>query len=72
MSKVIVDMGMSMDGFVDEMQIHLAQCCSATGSGCSKGSIPGVALERERVMDSPKVTHLGYRVVKQKRRENSS
>jgi dihydrofolate reductase len=51
-------------GLVDEIQIHLAPVLLGDGVRLFDGIDPGrVSLERARVMDSPRVTHLGYRVV---------
>lgn len=52
-------------GMVDEMQIHLAPLLLGGGVRLF-GRIDSthVELESTRVIDSPKVTHLGFRVVK--------
>jgi dihydrofolate reductase len=52
-------------GLVDEIQIHLAPVLLGDGVRLFDGIDPkGIQLERSRVIDSPRVTHLKYRVVK--------
>jgi hypothetical protein len=48
------------------MQVHLAPVLLGDGVRLLGGIDPErVALERARVIDSPNVTHLGYRVVQE-------
>jgi dihydrofolate reductase len=52
-------------GLVDEIQIHLAPVLLGDGVRLFDGIDPkGIQLERSRVIDSPRVTHLKYRVVR--------
>jgi dihydrofolate reductase len=52
-------------GMVDELQIHLAPVLLGDGVRLFDGIDPdAVELEVTRVIDSPRVTHLKYRVVK--------
>ncbi len=53
-------------GLLDELQIHLAPIL--LGDGVRLFDHPGteqIELERTRVIDSPRVTHLTFRVVKE-------
>jgi dihydrofolate reductase len=50
-------------GLVDEMQLHLVPILLGGGVRLFDGLGDGVELEIERVVESPAVTHLRYRVV---------
>lgn len=55
-------------GLLDEIQIHLAPVLLGDGVRLFDGIEPkGIQLERSRVVDSPRATHLKYRVVKKDR-----
>lgn len=49
-------------GLVDEFQLHLVPHLLGAGERLFEG-VPGLRVERTRVVDSPAVTHLRYRVV---------
>jgi dihydrofolate reductase len=49
-------------GQLDEMQIHLVPILLGSGTRLLENLSPDVRLERTRVIDSPTVTHLRYRV----------
>jgi dihydrofolate reductase len=51
-------------GLLDELQIHLVPVLLGDGVRLLEGVRPDLALERARVIDSPAVTHLRYRIVK--------
>jgi dihydrofolate reductase len=51
-------------GLLDQMQIHLTPILLGGGIRLLDDLRTGVAFETTRVIDSPKVTHLRYRVVK--------
>ena len=52
-------------GLLDELQIHLAPVLLGDGVRLFERMGPeDVELEGTRVIDSPRVTHLGFRVVK--------
>lgn len=51
---------------MDELQIHLAPVLLGNGVWLFDGiDKEHVELEKTRVIDSPGVTHLGYRIVKE-------
>jgi dihydrofolate reductase len=49
-------------GLVDEFQLHLVPVFLGAGERLFEGGLAGVEAEVVRVVDSPKVTHLRYRV----------
>jgi dihydrofolate reductase len=51
-------------GLLDEMQIHVVPVLLGAGTRLFDDVGQDVRLERDRVIDSPMVTHLRYRVVK--------
>ena len=50
-------------GLLDELEIHLVPVLLGAGTRLLDGLDPKIKLERMRVVDSPAVTHLRYRVV---------
>jgi dihydrofolate reductase len=53
-------------GLIDELQIHLAPVLLGDGVRLFEHTGPEhVEVESTRVIDSPKVTHLRYRIVKE-------
>jgi hypothetical protein len=51
---------------VDEMQIHLAPVILGGGVRLFEGvGVGGLNLEKIRVIDSPEVTHMAFRVAKE-------
>jgi dihydrofolate reductase len=51
-------------GLLDELQLHVVPILLGGGIRLFGDNGPGVELEKTRVIDSPRVTHLKYRVVK--------
>ncbi|HEY7876004.1 MAG TPA: dihydrofolate reductase family protein [Actinomycetota bacterium] len=51
-------------GLVDELQVHVAPIFLGDGVRLFEQLGPGIELERTRVVDSPGVTHMKFRVVK--------
>ena len=51
-------------GLLDELQVHVAPVFLGGGARLFDGIAADVGLEIDRVVDSPKVTHLRYRVVR--------
>jgi dihydrofolate reductase len=51
-------------GLVDEIQIHVAPLLLGGGVRLLDNLQPGIELEKTRVLDSPQVTHLRFRVVR--------
>ena len=51
-------------GLLDEMPIHVVPVLLGAGTRLFDAVGPDVRLERDRVVDSPAVTHLRYRVVR--------
>jgi dihydrofolate reductase len=51
-------------GLVDELQVHVVPVLLGGGVRLFDRLGPGIELERTRVVDSPGVTHLKFRVVK--------
>jgi dihydrofolate reductase len=49
-------------GLVDEMQLHVAPVLLGEGRRLLDGMDPSIALELDRVVASPDVTHIRYRV----------
>ena len=52
----------SAAGLLDELQVHVAPVFLGGGARLFDGIAADVGLEIDRVVDSPKVTHLRYRV----------
>jgi dihydrofolate reductase len=50
-------------GLLDELQVHLVPIFLGGGTRLFENLPPDVRLERSRVVDSPEVAHLRYRVV---------
>jgi dihydrofolate reductase len=51
-------------GLMDELEIHVVPILLGGGRRLLDGLDPSIRLERVRVVDSPAVTHLRYRVVR--------
>jgi dihydrofolate reductase len=51
-------------GLVDQVQISIAPVVLGDGRRLFEGLDPAIRLEKIRVIDTPRVTHLRYRVVK--------
>ena len=51
-------------GLLDELQVHVAPVFLGGGARLFDGIAADVGLEIDRVVDSPTVTHLRYRVIK--------
>jgi dihydrofolate reductase len=49
-------------GILDQMDIHLVPVLLGGGTRLLENMSPGLQVERARVIDSPEVTHLRYRV----------
>lgn len=49
-------------GYLDELQIHLVPILLGSGTQLFK-NVQGAKLEKVRVIDSPTVTHLKYRII---------
>jgi dihydrofolate reductase len=49
-------------GLLDELQIHLVPLVLGSGVRLLDGVSPGISLAPTRVVDSPQVTHLTYRI----------
>jgi dihydrofolate reductase len=51
-------------GLIDEFQIHVAPLLLGGGTRLFEQAPPEIGLELTGVIESPRVTHIGYRVVK--------
>ena len=53
-------------GLLDELQLNLVPVLLGGGTRLLDNLVPNVELERTRVLDSPKVTHVRYRVARER------
>jgi dihydrofolate reductase len=63
-SKVRVHITVSVDGYVDELELHIVPQVLGGGARLFDGVGPDLKLEQVRAVDAPGVTHVKYRVVR--------